>query len=140
MNEISIATWRGFIKGSIVKHFKRETLSKEELEKNPNMYLYEIVGIAEHTETKELIMVYKALYGKQTLYARPLSIFMSEVDHTKYPTIKQKYRFVPRHYVEGSPCNKCQCHCEYGCKEKIEWAKRNGTLLPTYIGDILNRG
>ena len=140
MNEISIATWRGFIKGSIVKHFKRETLSKEELEKNQNMYLYEIVGIAEHTETKELIMVYKALYGKQTLYARPLSIFMSEVDHTKYPTIKQKYRFVPRHYVEGSPCNKCQCHCEFGCNEKVKWAKANGILPPTYIGDILNRG
>ena len=136
MNEISIATWRGFIKGSIVKHFKRETLSKEELEKNPNMYLYEIAGIAEHTETKELIMVYKALYGKQTLYACPLSIFMSEVDHTKYPTIKQKYRFVPRHYVEGSPCNKCQCHCEYGCKEKIEWAIRIGTLPPTRISEI----
>lgn len=140
MNEISIATWRGFIPGSIVKHFKRETLTKEELEKNQNMYLYEIVGIAEHTETKELLMVYKALYGKQTLYARPLSMFMSEVDHKKYPTIKQKYRFVPRDYVEGSPCNKCRCHCEYGCKEKIEWAKRNGTLPPTYIGNILNRG
>ena len=140
MNEISIATWRGFIQGSIVKHFKRETLSKEELEKNQNMYLYEIVGIAEHTETKELIMVYKALYSKQTLYARPLSMFMSEVDHTKYPTIKQKYRFVPRHYVEGSPCNKCQCHCEFGCNEKVKWAKANGTLPPTYIGDILNRG
>ncbi len=134
MNEISIATWRGFIKGSIVKHFKRETLSKEELEKNQNMYLYEIVGIAEHTETKELIMVYKALYGKQTLYARPLSIFMSEVDHKKYPTIKQKYRFVPRHYVEGSPCNKCQCHCEFGCNEKVKWAKANGTLPKTYRG------
>lgn len=134
MNEISIATWRGFIQGSIVKHFKRETLSKEELEKNQNMYLYEIVGIAEHTETKELIMVYKALYGKQTLYARPLSIFMSEVDHTKYPTIKQKYRFVPRHYVEGSPCNKCQCHCEFGCNEKVKWAKVNGTLPKTYRG------
>ena len=134
MNEISIATWRGFIQGSIVKHFKRETLSKEELEKNPNMYLYEIVGIAEHTETKELIMVYKALYGKQTLYSRPLSMFMSEVDHTKYPTIKQKYRFVPRHYVEGSPCNKCQCHCEFGCNEKVKWAKANGTLPKTYRG------
>ena len=134
MNEISIATWRGFIPGSIVKHFKRETLTKEELEKNPNMYLYEIVGIAEHTETKELLMVYKALYGNHAVYARPLSIFMSEVDHTKYPTIKQKYRFVPRHYVEGSPCNKCQCHCEFGCNEKVKWAKANGTLPKTYIG------
>ena len=127
MKEISIATWRGFIQGAIVKHFKRETLSKEELEKNPNMYLYEIVGIAEHTETKELIMVYKALYGKQTLYARPLYMFMSEVDHTKYPTIKQKYRFVSRDFGEvESPCDNCPCHCEFGCNEKVKWAKANG--------------
>lgn len=105
MKEISIATWRGFIPGSIVKHFKRETLTKEELEKNPNMYLYEIVGISEHTETKELLMVYKALYGKQTLYARPLSMFMSEVDHKKYPNINQKFRF---ECMNDSPCSNCR--------------------------------
>ena len=103
MNEISIATWRGFIPGSIVKHFKRETLTTEELEKNQNMY--EIVGIAEHTETKELLMVYKALYGKQTLYARPLSMFMSEFDHKKYPNINQKFRF---ECMNDSPCSNCR--------------------------------
>lgn len=119
MKEISIATWRGFIPGSIVKHFKRETLTKEELEKNPNMYLYEIVGIAEHTETKELLMVYKALYGKQTLYARPLSMFMSEVDHKKYPTIKQKYRFVPRDYVEGPLVTNADATVSMGARKRL---------------------
>ena len=134
MKDAEIAWYRGLIPGAIVKHFKRETLTEEELKKNPNMYLYEIVGIAEHTETKELLMVYNALYGKPTFCARPLSMFLSEVDHKKYPNIIQKYRFVPRDYVEGSPCNNCPCHCEYGCKEKVEWAKRNGTLPPTYRG------
>lgn len=75
--------------GTIVKHFKRETI------RNPgiNDYLYEIVGLAEHTESKENMMIYRALYGSGKLYARPLDMFMSEVDHNKYPSIQQKYRF-----------------------------------------------
>lgn len=132
MTDIELALHRGLRTGAIVKHFKRETLTEEELKKNPNMYLYKIVGIAEHTETKELLMVYNALYGKPTLCARPLSMFLSEVDHEKYPNIKQKYRFVPRDFADASPCDNCPCHCEYGCKEKVEWAKRNGTLPSTY--------
>ena len=57
------------------------------------MYLYEIVGIAEHTETKEKLIVYKALYDKEFMCARPYDMFVSEVDREKYPDIKQKYRF-----------------------------------------------
>ena len=84
--------------GDIVKHFKRETLTKEELEKEPNKYLFEIIGIARHTETEEELIIYKPLYdapcSKGVDYAaRPLDMFMSEVDHEKYPDIKQKYRF-----------------------------------------------
>ena len=75
--------------GTIVRHFKREKI------RNPgtNDYLYEIVGLAEHTESKENMMIYRALYGSRKLYARSLDMFMSEVDHNKYPSIQQKYRF-----------------------------------------------
>ena len=131
IDDLSVASKRGFIAGAIVKHFKRETLTKNELKKSPNMYLYQIIGFAEHTETKELLVVYKALYGKPTFCARPISMFISETDHMKYPRIKQKYRFEA---LSDCPCDNCRCHCEYGCKEKIEWAKRNGTLPPTYRG------
>ncbi|MBR5370099.1 MAG: DUF1653 domain-containing protein [Bacilli bacterium] len=87
-----------FKKGDIVRHFKRETVSKEELEINPNKYLYEIVGTSKHTENGELLMIYKPLYETECIRdvdyaARPLSMFTSEVDHEKYPNIKQKYRF-----------------------------------------------
>lgn len=82
---------RIFYPGDIVRHFKRERLT--EGEKRTNRYLYQIVGPAVHSETREPLMVYQALYGDFGLYVRPYAMFCSEVDHKKYPDVKQKYRF-----------------------------------------------
>lgn len=58
-----------------------------------------VLGIAKHTETLEDLVIYYCMDSSNNsnhadgLYARPLDMFLSEVDHIKYPDVKQKYRF-----------------------------------------------
>lgn len=54
---------------------------------------YLVEEVATHSETKEKYVVYRRLYGDLTLWIRPLDMFLSEVDHEKYPNVEQKYRF-----------------------------------------------
>lgn len=66
--------------GEVWKHFKGN--------------LYQIVECPViHSETDERMVCYRAMYGTHITYVRPLNMFMEEVDHEKYPEIKQKYRF-----------------------------------------------
>lgn len=78
-----------FREGDIVRHFKWETDTPE----NIRRYLYKIIGFAQHTETNEKLVIYEsAIYPPHKIFARPYDMFISQVDHNKYPNIKQKFR------------------------------------------------
>lgn len=70
MNELKI--------NGVYKHFKGD--------------YYIVLDVAEHTETGEKLVIYRALYGNNKLYARPYDMFLSKVDREKYPDVEQEYR------------------------------------------------
>ena len=55
--------------------------------------IYIVTELAVHSETEEPMVVYKSFDNSDLVWCRPLSMFMSEVDHEKYPDVKQNMRF-----------------------------------------------
>ena len=54
---------------------------------------YLVLAKAINSETLEEYVIYRDLYGNNDLWIRPLTLFLSEVDHKKYPNVKEKYKF-----------------------------------------------
>ena len=54
---------------------------------------YLVEDVAYDSETQEECVIYRKLYGDGSLWVRNKKMFLSEVDHVKYPDCSQKYRF-----------------------------------------------
>ena len=46
--------------------------------------LYEVIGLASHSETMEPMVVYRALYGERGLWVRPAAMWQEMVDRDGY--------------------------------------------------------
>lgn len=71
--------WASVMTGNVYRHFKGG--------------LYVVQGVAVHSETAELLVIYTSKDEPQKMWARPLEMFVSSVDKEKYPRAKQKKRF-----------------------------------------------
>ena len=56
---------------------------------------YKVICLAKDAEDENLreMVVYQDTTKEDLYWVRPLDLFLSEVDHDKYPNVKQKYRF-----------------------------------------------
>ncbi|MEG0295847.1 MAG: DUF1653 domain-containing protein [Clostridium sp.] len=66
-------------KGKIFRHFKGD--------------LYLVVDFVTHSETQEIMVLYRALYGDCGLFVRPYDMFLEKVSADKINPTGQEYRF-----------------------------------------------
>lgn len=86
---------------AVSKPIKDEDIIKDSIrlkgyhtEINNTINIYKIGDLYYHDEKfQDSLVLYKALYDDKGIYARPIDMFLSEVDRNKYPNVEQKYRF-----------------------------------------------
>jgi len=71
--------YRRAMLGNVYRHFKGAT--------------YVVDGIAVHSESAELMVIYHRVGDPAKQWARPLEMFLSPVDKQKYPDATQERRF-----------------------------------------------
>lgn len=71
--------------------------------------IYKVIAVGYHSETQEKMVVYKDIEtGKVCI--RPHDMFISDVDHEKYPDVKQKKRF---ELIKNNRRSRSYPYCDY---------------------------
>lgn len=79
INQVTAEVYKERMVGKRYRHFKGG--------------IYVVSDIAVHSETAELIVIYKSFDKPSLVWVRPLNMFLSEVDRNKYPEVEQEMRF-----------------------------------------------
>ena len=128
-------------KGAIYRHFKGG--------------MYKVLCIGYHSETQEKMVVYRDIETDKVCI-RPYDMFISDVDHEKYPDVKQKKRFelitfnkkrnkrkrllsnikndkvIMESYFDDIPCCDAEDNtkeCEFTNEEKIKMAEDHAAFM-----------
>lgn len=73
-------------------------MSEQALSLKPGVYehykgnRYQVIGVAHHSEDLAELVIYRALYGKNLLWVRPLSMFFETVDYQG--EIKPRFKYI----------------------------------------------
>jgi hypothetical protein len=66
--------------------------------------LYEVFGVARHSETEEALVTYRALYGDYGLWVRPLAMFIETVEVRGENETEGENKSQPRFALEKAFC------------------------------------
>ena len=89
----AITTFKTRFTTMATRQMKREDVKENTLVRHFKGGYYRIVGIAKDTESDKDLVIYSPHNASELMYARPLDMFLSKVDKTKYPDVRQEYRF-----------------------------------------------
>lgn len=77
----------------LLNNVRRTQLVKHQIYRHFKGGTYIVEDFALDTITAKKVVIYRALYGNNSLFTRPIDDFLSKVDKEKYPEASQTFRF-----------------------------------------------
>ena len=77
----------------LLNNVRRTQLVRHQIYRHFKGGTYTVEDFALDTITAKKVVIYRALYGNNSLFTRPIDDFLSKVDKEKYPDVEEEYRF-----------------------------------------------